>query len=350
MLKGDIGKPLCIVISIIILVFLVDEEFFVCESPTNQLILLIETATNTSSSQQYPTSNLNITLQSKQTKTTSPTPCPQTSTNISSLPKYPKHPIHTLHPFKQFEYYKKWYSERKKHTCQTNSNDNSMLIFNPYPAIPKLESRLDKLYNISTRKLQFQAEYSSYLPESDTNRTLPPRKSSKYLLRLKNRKNSVVCDFNGKVFGIGMFKTGTSSLSSALNTLGYHSYYTTKYWVPHKWYRNIVDLYLLAADDISWMFYQPDVIHRILAFSDRSYNFGDGPWLFAYHVFDQYYSVGGSMKGIGSEFSYTYGNLINMENGAKFILTVRNTTWDVVNSNLKMDVRYYKKAPERLSS
>ena len=156
-----------------------------------------------------------------------------------------------------------------------------------------------------------------------------------------------------------MFKTGTTSLCKALRLLGYHSVSmnsepgltTTNYWDFAPWYNMLDGFYGWASDDISFMFYQNEIIEHILVNSDISYNFGDAPMLFAYHLFDQYYSVppninsninvnmNTSMLDNLSFDGYRFGNLTNMDNGAKFILTVRNSTWEVVNSDIKMAVR-----------
>ena len=294
----------------------------------------------------------------------------------TEIQTHPLHQLHQLHPRQQLSYYKKLYSEQKKY---------KNLIFNPYPAIPKQSPRLHYLYNISTGKIDFKPQFL-HLPKG--NRSLRAPKFNYYHMKTETH---VKCDFTGKVFGIGMFKTGTSSISEALGELGYHSILmnrepglsTQRYWDPAEWFEKVNGFYGWASDDISWLagIYENEIIEHVLVNSDISFNFGDGPWLFGYHLFDQYYSVppeinyniieksvfldklklqendvaenekelkrnmigavggGGGGSGGGSGEEYNYGKLTNLENGAKFILTIRNSTWDVVNSDVKMAVR-----------
>ena len=49
--------------------------------------------------------------------------------------------------------------------------------------------------------------------------------------------------------------------------------------------------------------------------SDRGFAFGDGGFLFFYSIMDQLYP------------------------GSKFIMTIRNNTWDLVNSDVKQEIR-----------
>ena len=255
-----------------------------------------------------------------------------------------KKPIHKLYPLKQFEYYKKWYSQFNAFATLNINKTYNGNVFNPCPAIPKQKTRLSQLYNISTKKIQYQSQPQLNHFLRDTSKTLDDRLSLKKLSKLKRKTAGIICDFNGKVFGIGMFKTGTTTLRNALHKLDYFGYYTEHFWVPNNWYRNIFDIYRFSSDDISWMFYQSDVIKRILAHSDISYSFSDAPWLFLYHLFDQYYSVPPKpdsqlQPNEFEEFEKIYGNLTNMDNGAKFVLTIRNSTWDAVNSVVKMKMR-----------
>ena len=53
--------------------------------------------------------------------------------------------------------------------------------------------------------------------------------------------------------------------------------------------------------------------------TDKGFAFGDAPYLFLYSILDQLYP------------------------GSKFIMTVRNNTWDLVNSDVKQEVRVRKK-------
>ena len=131
------------------------------------------------------------------------------------------------------------------------------------------------------------------------------------------------CGFKGKVFTLGMFKTGTKSISQALRYLSYRcggsqlmnscrfmSIPTTHpayEYSSHWWFRAGYTLDPLFNDSFSLQ-----VIRNI---ADEAFNAGDGPWLFLYPLFDQWYP------------------------NSKYILTVRNSTWDIVNSDLKMICR-----------
>ena len=96
---------------------------------------------------------------------------------------------------------------------------------------------------------------------------------------------------NGKVFGIGMFKTGTKSLGAALQILGYNGTYRP--WFVLKdaqgrgdnWYRN----------PELWAQYFKTVKAR----ADQFNAFSDAPWIFLYKQLDVWYP------------------------GSKFILTIR---------------------------
>ena len=392
---------------VIILSVVYATTFYVFKfSPTATLFNATLSLGQIISPQQHPNSNNTLLI-----NFVSPTDVMTLSNNDTWESSYNK-PIHQLHPLKQFEYYKKWYSQfnfDSTPTAPINANNTSpAYIFNPFPAVPKQNTRLHQLYNISTKNIQFNAQFSDLL--NDPNSVLHPRLTDSIIYKLKQDKNGIICDFNGKVFGIGMFKTGTKTLRESLKKLGYFGYYTERFWMPIDWYTHIMDMYRFSSDDISWMFYQSDIIKQILARSDISYSFGDGPWLFAYHLFDQYYSVPPKPKppktsktskplksqlqfeqqrkehismsrtkvsadgdyhyahgdeldrrrmhlniqqrnmmdqrGLDvnacdeyKEFEKIYGNLTNMDNGAKFVLTIRNSSWDVVNSDVKMKMR-----------
>lgn len=83
----------------------------------------------------------------------------------------------------------------------------------------------------------------------------------------------------GKVFGIGMFKTGTKSLGTALSVLGYKGLYSpwfvlkTSQGVPDNWYK----------EPSNWYKYYSKIIERA-----EGYNaFSDAPWMFVYPQMDK---------------------------------------------------------------
>ena len=135
------------------------------------------------------------------------------------------------------------------------------------------------------------------------------------------------CKYKGKVFVIGMMKTGTNTLRQALSQLGYLTHWkpmprlnrntcTWMFQALWDYYANFNYPNFVGADDISWLFWNEKLYEHLLSMSDQSYNFGDSPWLFMYQIFDQLYPQ------------------------SKFILTLRNSTWDLVNSDVKMEMRH----------
>lgn len=120
-----------------------------------------------------------------------------------------------------------------------------------------------------------------------------------------------------KVFGIGMFKTGTTSLTEALKVLGYKAgpcgeSDTTRF----------TDLTGITAQDyVKWpklaaKLHQSDHWPMLLSAARESASFADGPWLFLYQEFDQAFP------------------------GNKFILTLRKGGGEAcADSDLKMYAR-----------
>ena len=96
-----------------------------------------------------------------------------------------------------------------------------------------------------------------------------------------------------KVFGIGMFKTGTKSLGAALSTLGYIGLYRPWFIlrdaqnVPDNWYN----------DPDNWYLYYNKIKERAAGYNA----FSDAPWMFLFKQLDEWYP------------------------GSKFILTLRKS-------------------------
>jgi len=105
-----------------------------------------------------------------------------------------------------------------------------------------------------------------------------------------------------KVFGIGMFKTGTKSLGAALQILGYHGTYRPWFVLKDKqgkgdnWYRN----------PELWLKYYAAIKAR----ADQYNAFSDAPWIFLYKQLDKWYP------------------------GSKFILTLRKDVETQARSDL----------------
>jgi len=105
-----------------------------------------------------------------------------------------------------------------------------------------------------------------------------------------------------KVFGIGMFKTGTKSLGAALSVLGYKGIY--KPWFVLKDAQNVPDNW--CNDPDNWYKYYDQIKGRA-----DSYNaFSDAPWIFLYKQLDVWYP------------------------GSKFILTLRKNPQVLARSDL----------------
>ena len=76
-----------------------------------------------------------------------------------------------------------------------------------------------------------------------------------------------------KIFGIGMFKTGTKSLGTALNTLGFNT---------HPWCWNVLqDSW--GENRERW----GESLEEIFEFADKYDAFCDAPWIFLYKELDQ---------------------------------------------------------------
>ena len=129
-----------------------------------------------------------------------------------------------------------------------------------------------------------------------------------------NNKKLRQCGYKGKVFGIGMFKTGTTSLNLALSFLGYKDNAKTSIykWLKQypcnygHWYlilRHYFDLILslISVND-------GEILLDTLRRSQISYNFGDFPMLYFWPFHDMWYPK------------------------SKFILTIRNSSAKFVNS------------------
>lgn len=105
-----------------------------------------------------------------------------------------------------------------------------------------------------------------------------------------------------KVFGIGMFKTGTKSLGSALSTLGYKGIYRP--WFILKDSKGDVDNWNREPE--AWYKYYKQVKERA-----EGYNaFSDAPWIFLYRQLDEWFP------------------------GSKFILTIRKDSKTLALSDL----------------
>ena len=131
------------------------------------------------------------------------------------------------------------------------------------------------------------------------------------------------CKFKGKVFNLGLSKTGTQTMTDILrNELGYKcnksSPLLTCGYNPLWLYMKDAMLPLfVATEDLSWIWHSKPFHHDLIESISNSNVFGDAPWTYLYPIYDQ----------------------LLPQNATKFILTIRDSTRDQVNSNMKMFAR-----------
>ncbi|ETO30382.1 hypothetical protein RFI_06738 [Reticulomyxa filosa] len=138
-------------------------------------------------------------------------------------------------------------------------------------------------------------------------------------LVMNKKAMTSVCKHKRRVFVIGMFNTGITWMEETLRGLGYRCYWRTCQLVPG-WEYGMTKLdtwkkMLTSADDIQWIYDNHFYLRDLCDWCDRSASVGNEPWTFLYALLDQWYP------------------------GSKFILTVQNDTWGMVNSEMQMHLR-----------
>lgn len=131
----------------------------------------------------------------------------------------------------------------------------------------------------------------------------------------QNLVYSGACRHRGRVFGVGVFKTGTTSLVNALDILGYKKRRVTEGFFPHYTGSQAMfdeQMTQRKLEDWSGAGSHLESIAHVL---DKSQCAADGPWLFLFERMDKWYP------------------------NSKFVLTLRSSTTAVVNSDLKMATR-----------
>eukprot|EP01083_Nonionella_stella_P026660 73446_1 len=132
------------------------------------------------------------------------------------------------------------------------------------------------------------------------------------------------CKHQGRIFNIGIQKTGTSSMMEALKQFGYScsslhtsrvgstcQYHELSTAYPHKIGYPLSHWRAFSADDISWAFVNRSYFQSVYLSSSVSQIFGDSPWAFLYPLWDKWYP------------------------NAKYIYTMRSSTYHRVNSVIK---------------
>eukprot|EP01084_Bolivina_argentea_P243391 408033_1 len=143
----------------------------------------------------------------------------------------------------------------------------------------------------------------------------------------KEDRLPMTCKYNGKIFNIGIQKTGTTSISAALQWLGYqcnslNSINMMKTCNNHQLtigYKSHLRFHRswrpFSADDISDAFVNKDYTKKLYLLSYISQVFADTPWAFFYKLWDKWYP------------------------NSKFIYTLRASTYNRVNSAAKFELR-----------
>ena len=136
--------------------------------------------------------------------------------------------------------------------------------------------------------------------------------------------NKNKCKFRGKVFNLGLSKTGTSTMAHILRKeLGFSCtrkpMVTCAYCPLWRYFKDSFLPLYVSPNDISWLFHSEPLHSDFLRTLQRANAFGDAPWNSLYPMYDQ----------------------LIAPNHTKFILTVRDSTRDAVNSNMKMFARDY---------
>ena len=145
--------------------------------------------------------------------------------------------------------------------------------------------------------------------------SLDPTKLLKDSEYTPKSEDTILCDYKGKVFGIGFFKTGTSSVNGLIQQLGYqglryHRFISAGYNMPHIWLSPKLEY--IYPFDILMILMHPQLLYLIQLHSYIARNFGDSPSLFLYKIFDIWYP------------------------NSKFIMSINNDAFQTVNSNMRM--------------
>eukprot|EP01084_Bolivina_argentea_P304971 526783_1 len=176
-------------------------------------------------------------------------------------------------------------------------------------------------------------DHSEILDPTHLNFTILKQRYNTFISSLKPLKNinGIIDDINpnqtrckhkGKVFAIGINKSGTTSLNAALNLLGYSHNGSFSYWFkkfktfnPER-FNGAYFYFRHFYDKLNVIFMNKYLVDLLSYESFHSYNFGDSPYCFLYEMMDKLYP------------------------NSKFILMRRQSTWTIVNSNMKYASNY----------
>lgn len=165
---------------------------------------------------------------------------------------------------------------------------------------------------------------------------------------LRSALKDVQCEFQGKVFNIGVQKTGTTTMAYILNALkfdcnridGFERYgpslrKTCTNHPANTFYRKsatnarlgLIRWRPFSADDISDVFANTNYTKQLYLSSRASQIFADSPWCFLFLVWDHWYP-----------------------SNAKYILTLRRSTYHRVNSAVKFELQMRARHETNMSS
>ncbi|ETO36168.1 NAD dependent epimerase/dehydratase [Reticulomyxa filosa] len=145
--------------------------------------------------------------------------------------------------------------------------------------------------------------------------TFIPKTQEQEVLPQGNRQ----CKHQGKVFGIGLMKTGTTTLVKALELMGYGCYRDSCLHLGLWKYVQDASMVWKSINDITMDIFQHDeLIGKFRNTSLRAQAFGDSPWCFLFVIFDKWYP------------------------NSKFILTIRDSPAQIAQSHLNYLKRHRK--------
>ena len=161
-------------------------------------------------------------------------------------------------------------------------NDSSLVIHTDEFEITTYNSTTT---TINIKKDITEEEYQYWTPfpwiSQDIINSTKPTSNDKDIT--KNIQHNHNCEYQGKVFVIGMFKTGTKSVQKALNLLGYPCYVydddnvrMSSCSFNNVWYLyDPIFPYFVGVDDISWVLYD-EYLKYIKNVTLQAASFSDG--------------------------------------------------------------------------
>ena len=182
------------------------------------------------------------------------------------------------------------------------------------------EKSIDPFKHISSAYNYFMPNITNM--EMSSSEYIGIEKKLKRNVKINEIDNEFYCNYSGRIFSIGIPKTGTSTISILLQILGYkcinnscnHRVLRSLYHKPLK--KMSEYLFWSTApfyvDDISFSFINNKIYKKLYKLTQISQIFADQPWSYLYKLFDEWYP-----------------------NKNKYIYTIRKSTYNRINSLLK---------------